>query len=213
MKARDARWRGTWPARRKSYETQRENAMTIYRGLPVIALCFLVSLASCGSGGGDGAEDTGSLVTISETSGATNTVNVDVASTDTTDPVTDASISLTFTNESVVPDQTTATTLVLYQCSVSYTSNDLSAPALEPADCSFALTLEVDSSVDADVLLVPIATIAQFDNSLTTLPDHPVEYEAHYTFEFRNVPFDQSQIVRPSPIRFSMADFASTTTP
>ncbi len=196
--------------------------MTIYR-LPwtrrafvpslMLAVCAVFSLAGCGSGGGDGAEDTGSLVTITQQSGSTQTVNVDVSSTDATDPVTDANLSLSFTNESVVPDGNTATELVLYSCSVSYTSNDPVAPPLDPAVCSTELTLAPDSTVDTDVLLVPIAVIVQFLNGLTALPDHPVEYEAHYTFEFRNVPFDQSQTVRPSPIRFSMADFASSTTP
>lgn len=215
MKARDARGRGKTTARRESHVVQRENAMTIYRGLPVIAVVSLICLAGCGSGGGDGAEDTGSLVTISEQSGAVQTVNVDVASSDTANPITDAKISVTFTNESVVPDATpsTATTLVLYGCSVSYTSTDPVAPELDPADCSTDLTLPPDGSVDADILLMPLATIVQFYTAFTSLPDYPVEYQAHYTFDFRNVPFDQHQTVRPSPIRFSMGDFASSTTP
>jgi len=198
--------------------------MTIYR-LPwtrgayvpslVIAVLTVFGLAGCGTGGGDGSEDTGSLVTITQQSGSTQAVNVDVASSDPTAPITDASISVTFNNESGVPDATTstATELVLYSCSVSYTSNDPVAPALDPADCSSELTLPPDSSVDTDLLLMPIATIVQFANAFVTLPDHPVAYEAHYTFEFRNVPFDQSQTVRSSPIRFSMADFVSSTTP
>lgn len=223
MKARDAWWWGNWPARRKSYETQRENAMTIYRRprirgahVPslVIAVLAVLGLTACGTGGGDGAEDTGSLVTVTQQSGATQMVNVDVASSDPANPITDAKISVTFTNESVVPDATpsTSTELVLYSCTVSYTSNDPVAPQLHAANCTTELTLPADSSVDMDLLLMPLVTIVQFDDALTALPDHPVEYEAHYTFEFRNVPFDQSQTVRPSPIRFSMGDFADGTT-
>ncbi|NCS74538.1 MAG: hypothetical protein GW783_10490, partial [Deltaproteobacteria bacterium] len=89
--------------------------MTNYRGLAVIAVASLLCLAGCGSGGGDGAEDTGSLVTITQQSGATQTVNVDVVG----DALTDAKLSLTFKNESVVPEGATATTLVLYECTVS----------------------------------------------------------------------------------------------
>ena len=206
MKVFEARWWAETTARREIYAVQREIAMTNYRGLAVIAVVSLLCLAGCGSGGGDGAEDTGSLVTITQQSGATQTVNVDVVG----DALTDAKLSLTFKNESVVPEGATATTLVLYECTVSYTSKDPVAPRLDPAGCSFALTVEPDSSVDADVLLVPLEAIGQFVSG-TPLPDHPVEYDASYTFKFRNTPFDQGQTVDSSPIRFSMADFVSTT--
>jgi len=206
MKVFEARWWAETTARREIYAVQREIAMTNYRGLAVIAVVSLLCLAGCGSGGGDGAEDTGSLVTITQQSGATQTVNVDVVG----DALTDAKLSLTFKNESVVPEGATATTLVLYECTVSYTSKDPVAPRLNPAGCSFALTVEPDSSVDADVLLVPLEAIGQFVSG-TPLPDHPVEYDASYTFKFRNTPFDQGQTVDSSPIRFSMADFVSTT--
>ena len=206
MKVFEARWWAETTARREIYAVQREIAMTNYRGLAVIAVASLLCLAGCGSGGGDGAEDTGSLVTITQQSGATQTVNVDVVG----DALTDAKLSLTFKNESVVPEGATATTLVLYECTVSYTSKDPVAPRLNPAGCSFALTVEPDSSVDADVLLVPLEAIGQFVSG-TPLPDHPVEYDASYTFKFRNTPFDQGQTVDSSPIRFSMADFVSTT--
>jgi len=206
MKVFEARWWAETTARREIYAVQREIAMTNYRGLAVIAVVSLLCLAGCGSGGGDGAEDTGSLVTITQQSGATQTVNVDVVG----DALTDAKLSLTFKNESVVPEGATATTLVLYECTVSYRSEDPVAPGLDPAGCSFALTVEPDSSVDADVLLVPLEAIGQFVSG-TPLPDHPVEYDASYTFKFRNTPFDQGQTVDSSPIRFSMADFVSTT--
>ena len=206
MKVFEARWWAETTARREIYAVQREIAMTNYRGLAVIAVASLLCLAGCGSGGGDGAEDTGSLVTITQQSGATQTVNVDVVG----DALTDAKLSLTFKNESVVPEGATATTLVLYECTVSYRSEDPVAPRLDPAGCSFALTVEPDSSVDADVLLVPLEAIGQFVSG-TPLPDHPVEYDASYTFKFRNTPFDQGQTVDSSPIRFSMADFVSTT--
>ena len=206
MKVFEARWWAETTARREIYAVQREIAMTNYRGLAVIAVASLLCLAGCGSGGGDGAEDTGSLVTITQQSGATQTVNVDVVG----DALTDAKLSLTFKNESVVPEGATATTLVLYECTVSYRSEDPVAPRLDPAGCSFALTVEPDSSVDADVVLVPLGTIGQFVSG-TSLPDHPVEYDASYTFKFRNTPFDQGQTVDSSPIRFSMADFVSTT--
>jgi len=206
MKVFEARWWAETTARREIYAVQREIAMTNYRGLAVIAVASLLCLAGCGSGGGDGAEDTGSLVTITQQSGATQTVNVDVVG----DALTDAKLSLTFKNESVVPEGATATTLVLYECTVSYRSEDPVAPGLDPAGCSFALTVEPDSSVDADVLLVPLEAIGQFVSG-TPLPDHPVEYDASYTFKFRNTPFDQGQTVDSSPIRFSMADFVSTT--
>jgi len=206
MKVFEARWWAETTARREIYAVQREIAMTNYRGLAVIAVVSLLCLAGCGSGGGDGAEDTGSLVTITQQSGATQTVNVDVVG----DALTDAKLSLTFKNESVVPEGATATTLVLYECTVSYTSKDPVAPRLNPAGCSFALTVEPDSSVDADVLLVHLEAIGQFVSG-TPLPDHPVEYDASYTFKFRNTPFDQGQTVHSSSIRFSMADFVSTT--
>ena len=207
MKVFEARWWAETTARREIYAVQREIAMTNYRGLAVIAVASLLCLAGCGSGGGDGAEDTGSLVTITQQSGATQTVNVDVVG----DALTDAKLSLTFKNESVVPEGATATTLVLYECTVSYTSKDPVAPPLDPADCSLALTVAPDSSVDADVVLVPLGTIGQFVGTPASLPDHPVEYDARYTFKFRNTPFDQGQTVDSSSIRFSMADFVSTT--
>jgi len=222
MKARDMGGAVEVTVPRESHTAQRENTMTIYRGFPwarvaglpslVLVVFGLLPLAGCGVGGGDGAEDTGSLITITQQSGSSQSVNVDVATNDPSESLSDAQVSLTFSNESVVPEASTATEVVLYECTVTYTSSDPIAPELDAADCSFSLTLAPDSSVDADVLLMPLEQIVQFASAFSTLPDHPVEYEAHYSFEFRNVPFDQHQTVNSSPIRFSMANFASTKT-
>jgi hypothetical protein len=179
------------------------------------ALC-LVALAGCGEGGGDGSEDTGSMLLVSVAAADDFGRNVDTAPDDTDGDglldnlLTDTTVSISFVNRSVVPEEDTATVLRVDSYTVAYTTPDPSAPPLSARTFDAAFTVDPDQTVErGDILLVALATVDEYNAgvALGFIPtDDPTEYTAHYTFHVENVPFGESQTVTAN-VAFSVGDF------
>lgn len=189
-------------------------ATNVLCALFVIA-CLLPAIG-CGDGGGDGAEDTGSVLHVSAVAADTGGRNVDTTPDDTNGDgvidnfLTDTLVTITFTNSSVVPEQDTATTLRVESYTIDYFTNDPTAPALSSRTFPLTFVIEPDQSIDrADILLVALATVDEFDAGVAggAVPtDDPTEYTAHYTFHVKNVPFDEDQTVTAN-VAFSFGNF------
>jgi hypothetical protein len=191
------------------------------------ASAALLVVVGCGDGGGDGAEDTGSILLVSVTS---LDRNVDIAPDDTDNdgvidnPLTDTTISMSFTNRSVVPDverpatDTTATSdtdtfLRVVSYRIDYSTSDPTAPQLQSRE--FFTTfwnglVDAEETVErGDIMLVALATVAEFNQKVAAgaVPTDAVpEYVAHYTFSAETARFSETQTAEAN-VSFSFADF------
>ncbi|MGD2062064.1 MAG: hypothetical protein PVF51_00620 [Nitrospirota bacterium] len=181
-----------------------------------VTVC-LFSAIGCGDGGGDGAEDTGSIVVVSGAGTDTQIIDVDVAPddmdgdgviTNADNLITSFLLRFSFENISGTPDQDTATRLRLDSCTVVYEPLDAISPVLDPADC---LTLPVEiapgATHETNIIVVPIERINDVNPGLGQDFDEILSYQTTITFGFENVPFDKSQTrtVRLSTRMFNVA--------
>jgi len=189
----------------------------------LLAMAVVLATIGCGDGGGDGAEDTGSILHASAVAaGADAGRNVDTTPDDTDNPpdgfldnlLSDTTVTITFTNTSVVPEQDTATTLRVESYTIDYSTNDPTAPALSSRTFGANFIVEPDQSVErGDILLAALATVYEYNAGVAggAVPtDDPTEYTAHYTFHVENVPFGESQTVTVN-VAFSIGDFIPAT--
>jgi len=195
----------------------------------LVAVVSLITAMGCGEGAGGGAEDTGSILLIRVTS---IDRNVDIAPDDTTVPpdgvidhfLSDQTISMSFTNRSVVPgiarpgttteaktDTDTFIRVVSY--TIDYSTSDPTAPALESREFFTEFWDGLVSPEEAvernDIMLVPLATIYEFDDKVFSgaVPTDAVpEYVAHYTFHAETARFGESMTAEAS-VSFSFGDF------
>jgi len=188
----------------------------------LLAMVVVLATIGCGDGGGDGAEDTGSILHASAVAADEGGRNVDTTPDDTTNPpdgvfdnlLSDTTVTITFTNRSVVPEQDTATTLRVESYTIDYSTNDPTAPALSSRTFGANFIVDPDQSVErGDILLVALATVDEYNAGVAggAVPtDDPTEYTAHYTFHVENVPFGESQTVTAN-VAFSLGDFIPAT--
>jgi len=223
------------------YET-REKTMNVERRYrwtwavrALVALttaCVLIAPVGCGDGGGNGAEDTGSILLVSvkpETQSGTSR-NVDIKAD--IDPVTggpdqpihDALVGMTFTNRSVVPNiirpgrdtvstSDTDTLLRITGYRIDYVRHDLNAPELSSQTVGATFWLGLIGPEETlernDVLLVPLTTIEEFNQKVAAgaVPSTGFpEYTAHYTFFAETARFNESQTSEVD-VSFNMGNF------
>ncbi|HEX9592153.1 MAG TPA: hypothetical protein VGB12_02205 [bacterium] len=183
---------------------------------PLFVIACLLPAIGCGDGGGDGAEDTGSILHASAVAADEGGRNVDTTPDDTDDDglidnfLTDTQVTITFTNTSVVPEQNTATTLRVESYTIDYSTTDPTAPPLSSRTFGANFIVEPDQTVErGDILLVSLATVDEYNAGVAggAVPtDDPTEYTAHYTFHVENVPFGESQTVTAN-VAFSVGNF------
>lgn len=188
----------------------------------LLAMVVVLATIGCGDGGGDGAEDTGSILHASVVTGGEGGRNVDTTPDDTSNPpdgvidhfLTDTTVTITFTNASVVPEQDTATTLRVESYTIDYLTNDPTAPELRSRTFETNFIVEPNKSVErGDILLVALATVDEYNDSVAggAVPTNdPTEYTAHYTFHVKNVPFNEFQTVTVN-VSFSVGNFIPAT--
>jgi hypothetical protein len=182
----------------------------------LLAMVVLLVPIGCGDGGGDGAEDTGSILHASAVAADEGGRNVDIASDDTNNNgvpdagdnlIADTLVTFTFTNVSVVPDQDTATTLRIESYTIDYLTIDPAAPALDSRSFGINFVIDPDTSVErADILLVALDTVEELNDKGPPPQGETFEYTAHFTFHGRNVPFDQA-FTATANVAFSFGDF------
>ncbi len=179
----------------------------------LLAMVVVLATIGCGDGGGDGAEDTGSILHASAVAADEGGRNVDIAADDTNNDgtfdnlITDTSVTITFTNTSVVPDQDTATTLRIESYTVDYSTVDPAAPALDSRTFGINFVIEPETSVErGDILLVALDTVEELNAKGPPPQGETFEYTAHFTFHGENVPFGQS-FTTTANVAFSVGDF------
>ncbi len=196
------------------------------------ASCVLIAGGGCGEGGGNGAEDTGSILLISVTSSSQSgtTRNVDIQAdidpnTGQADqPIHDALVGMSFTNRSVVPDvarpgddtvatSDTDTLLRITGYRIDYINHDPNAPQLDSQSFGGTFWLGLigpeETLERTDIVLVPLATIEEFNAKVaagavptTAFP----EYTAHYTFFAETARFNETQTAQVD-VSFNMGNF------
>jgi hypothetical protein len=187
----------------------------------VFAIAALLALPGCGDGGGDGAEDTGTIIEASVSWPDPQTRNIDIAAdfTDDEDPgndllLSDKGVTVDFVSSSVVPPDPTSTDATpaavdvrVENYTIEYFSspNNPSAPALATQRFDHTFVIPADQSVSrGDIVVVALATAYEFADELATSEQWPAEYTAHYTFYMENIPFGESMTVTLDvPISFS----------
>ncbi len=180
----------------------------------LLLIISLVPVIGCGDSAQDGVEDTGSVLHVSAVAADEGGRNVDVAPDDlnndgvldgTDNLLTDTSVTITFTNTSLVPDLVNATTLTVTSYTIDYSTSDPTAPLLSSRTFLASFVIEPDQVVErADILLVVLATVDEF-NAGPFPTEFPTEYIAHYTFHVEN-DFGETQTAKAS-VAFSFGDF------
>jgi hypothetical protein len=189
----------------------------------LLAMVVVIATIGCGDGGGDGAEDTGTLIEASVSWPDPQTRNIDISPDDTDNDgtldvfLTDKDVTIEFVNKPVVPPDPTGgskpvpspTDVQVQSYTIEYfpAPNNLSAPALITQQFNHTFVIRANATVSrGDILVVALASVSEFVQKLAAAEQNPPEYTAHYTFHMENLPFNQSMTVTLD-VPISFADF------
>jgi hypothetical protein len=193
----------------------------------LFAVVAVFAVAGCGDGGGDGAEDTGTIIQASVSWPDPQTRNIDIAAdfTQDDDPdndvfLSDDGVTVDFVSTSVVPPDPNTGELTEPAVDVrveSYTieyfpsPNNPSAPALAIQRFDHTFVIPADGTVSrGDIIVVALTTADEYAHEFTGTPlDPPDEYTAHYTFYMESIPFGESMTVTVD-VPISFADFVES---